>query len=97
MSKSTGYVTHIYIEDMRTKKALSAWIPLVSIFCSSGVVSGIRDKQMTPAVASEQSIFSENLYYNTYIKSFPCHGEHARTCHGKFGPPQISSPQNLFI
>ena len=30
----TGYVrTHIYIEDMRTKKALSAWIPLVSVFC----------------------------------------------------------------
>ena len=27
MSMSTGYVhTHIYIEDMRTKKALSAWI-----------------------------------------------------------------------
>ena len=29
-----GYVRkHIYIEDMRTKKALSAWIPLVSVFC----------------------------------------------------------------
>ena len=53
MSMSTGYVrTHIYIEDMRTKKALSAWIPLVSVFCSSGAVSGIRGKQMTPAVAS---------------------------------------------
>ena len=25
--------THIYIEDMRTKKALSVWIPLVSVFC----------------------------------------------------------------
>ena len=25
-----------------------AWIPLVSIFCGSGVVSGIRGKQMTP-------------------------------------------------
>ena len=34
---------HIYIEDMRTKKALSAWIPLVSLFCSSGAVSGIID------------------------------------------------------
>ena len=34
MSMSTGYArTHIYIEDMRTKKALSAWIPLVSVFC----------------------------------------------------------------
>ena len=80
---STGYVcTHIYIEDMRTEKALSAWIPLVSIFCSSGAVSGIRDKQTTPAVASERSIFSKNHDYNTYIKSFPCHagdGEHVRT------------------
>ena len=45
MSMSTGYVrTHIYIEDMRTKKALSAWIPLV--FCSSGAVGGIRGKQL---------------------------------------------------
>ena len=60
----------LYIEDMRTKKALSAWIPLVSVFCSSGAVSGIRGKQMTPAVASERSIFSENHDYNTYIKSF---------------------------
>ena len=33
MSMSTIYVrTHIYIEDMRTKKALSAWILLVSVF-----------------------------------------------------------------
>ena len=62
---STGYVrTHIYIEDMRTKKALSAWIPLVSVFCSSGAVSGIWGKQMTPAVASERSIFSKNHDYN---------------------------------
>ena len=67
MSMSTGYVrTHIYIEDMRTKKALSTWIPLVSYFVySSGAVSGIRSKQMTPAVASERSIFSENHDYNT--------------------------------
>ena len=79
MSMSTGYVrTHIYIEDMRTKKALSAWIPLVSVFCSSGAVSGIRDKQITPAIASERSIFSKNHDYNTYIKSFPCRGEHVR-------------------
>ena len=78
MSMSTGYVrTHIYIEDMRTKKALSVWIPLVSVFCSSGVVSGIRGKQMAPAVASERSIFSKN--HDTYIKSFPCHSEHVRT------------------
>ena len=69
MSMSTGYVrTHIYIEDMRTKKALSAWIPLVSVFCSSGAVSGIRGKQMTPAVASERSIFSKKHDYNTYIR-----------------------------
>ena len=61
MSMSTSDVrTHIYIEDMRTKKALSAWIPLVSVFCSSGAVSGIRGKQMMPAVASELSIFSKN-------------------------------------
>ena len=65
MSMSTGCVrTHIYIEDMRTKKALSAWIPLVSVFCSSGAVSGIRGKQMTPAVASEH--FQKNHDYNTY-------------------------------
>ena len=39
MSMSTGYVrTSIYIEDMSTKKALSAWIPLISVFCSSGAV-----------------------------------------------------------
>ena len=73
MSMSTAYVrTHIYIEEMRTKKALSAWIPLVSVFCSSGAISGIRGKQMTPVVASERSIFSKNHDYNTYklIKSF---------------------------
>ena len=65
MSMSTSDVrTHIYIEDMRTKKALSAWIPLVSVFYSSGAVSGIRGKQMTPAVASELSIFSK---INSYI------------------------------
>ena len=58
---STSYVrTHIYIEDMCTKKALSAWIPLVSVFCSLGAVSGIRGKQMTPAVVSERRIFSKN-------------------------------------
>ena len=76
---STGYVrTHIYIEDMRTKKALSAWILLVSVFRSSGAISSIRGKQITPAIASERSIFSKNDY-NTYIKSFPCRGEHVRT------------------
>ena len=77
---STGYVrTHIYIENIRTKKALSAWISLASVFCSSGAVSSIRGKQMMPAVASERSIFSKNHDYNTYIKSFPCRGEHVRT------------------
>ena len=71
MSMNTSYVCkHIYIEDMRTKKALSAWIPLVSVFCSSRAVvsvfcssravSGIRGKQMTPAIVSERSIFSKN-------------------------------------
>ena len=42
-------------------------------------MAGIRGKQMTPAVASERSIFSKNHDYNTYIKSFPCRGEHVRT------------------
>ena len=31
---------------------------------------------MTLAVASERSIFSKNHDYNSYIKSFPCRGEH---------------------
>ena len=43
------------------------------------LVAGIRSKQMTPTVASELSIFSKNHDYNTYIKSFPCRGEHERT------------------
>ena len=43
-----------------------AWIPLVSVFCGSGAVSGIQGKQMTPAVASERSIFSKNHDYNIY-------------------------------
>ena len=34
---------------------------------------------MTPAVASERSIFSKNHDSNSYIKSFPCHGEHVHT------------------
>ena len=54
---STSYVlTHVYIEDMRMKRALSAWIPLVSVFCGSGVVSGIRGKQMTPNEAFSAKI-----------------------------------------
>ena len=67
MSMSTCYV-HTHIEDMRKKKALSAWIPLVSVFCSSEAVSGIRGKQMTPAVACERSIFSKNHIYNAYTR-----------------------------
>ena len=43
------------------------------------LVSGIRGKQMTPAVASERSIFSKNPDYNSYIKSFLCRGEHVCT------------------
>ena len=54
--------THIYIEDMRTKKALSVWIPLVSVFCSSGAVSGIRGKQMTPAGASDEVMQQISAY-----------------------------------
>ena len=56
----------------------TARIPLVSVFCSSGAVSGIQGKQMTPTVASERSIFSKNHDSNSYIKSFLCHGEHVR-------------------
>ena len=51
----------------RRRRCLHACIPLVSVFCSSGAVSGIRGKQMTPAVASERSIFSKNHDYNSYI------------------------------
>ena len=47
----------------RRRRWLPAWIPLVSVFCSSGAVSRIRGKQMMPAVASERSIFSENYDY----------------------------------
>ena len=34
---------------------------------------------MTPAVASERSIFSKNHDSISYVKSFPCCGEHVRT------------------
>ena len=34
--------------------------------CSSGAVSGTRGKQMTPAVASERSIFIKNHDCNSY-------------------------------
>ena len=67
MSMSISYVrTHIYIEDMCTKKALSALVPLVSLFCSSGAANGILGKQMTPTIASERSIFSKIHDYNSY-------------------------------
>ena len=55
------------------------YIALVICLPRMPLTSGIRGKQMTPAVASERSIFSENHDYNTYIKSFPCRGEHVRT------------------
>ena len=79
-------ITHIYIEDMHTKKvsecsvtsersvlvkiANSNFVPTwrrfrwYPVFCGSGTVSGIRGKQMTPAVASERSVFSKNHDYN---------------------------------
>ena len=63
----------------RRRRCLRGFRWYISVFCNSGVVSGIRGKQMTPAVASERSIFSKNHDYNTYIKSFPCRGEHVRT------------------
>ena len=44
-----------------------AWIPLVSVFWGSGVVSGIRGKQ-NDSVASERSIFSENHDYNFFFR-----------------------------
>ena len=73
---------HIFILRIcaRRRRCLRGfrWYPY--FVYSSGAVSGIRGKQMTPAVASERSIFSENHDYNTYIKSFPCRGEHVRTC-----------------
>ena len=72
---------HIFILRIcaRRRRCLRGfrWYPY--FVYSSGAVSGIRGKQMTPAVASERSIFSENHDYNTYIKSFPCRGEHVRT------------------
>ena len=37
------------------------WYPFC---CGSGPVSGIRGKQMMPAVASERSVFSKNHDYN---------------------------------
>ena len=48
-------VSRIYSNFMPTLRGFRwyAWIPLVSVFCSSGAVSGIRGKQMTLAVASE--------------------------------------------
>ena len=71
---------HIFILRIcaRRRRCLRGfrWYPY--FLYSSGAVSGIRGKQMTPAVASERSIFSENHDYNTYIKSFPCRGEHVR-------------------
>ena len=67
---------------------------MVSVFCSSGVVSGIRGKQMTPAVASERSIFSKNHDYNTYIKSFLCRGEHVRTYISGYGCTQWQKTTN---
>ena len=66
MSMSTGYVrTHIYIEHARRRRCLRGfrWYPY--FVYSSEAVSGIRSKQMTPALASERSIFSKNHDYNT--------------------------------
>ena len=72
---------HIFILRIRTRRRRCLrgfrWYPY--FVYSSGAVSGIRSKQMMLAVASERSIFSENHDYNTYIKSFPCRGEHVYT------------------
>ena len=70
MSMSTGYVrTHIYIEDMRVKKRCLRGFRWYPYFVAQErlVAFDIRGKQITPAIASELSIFSENHDYNTYI------------------------------
>ena len=60
---------HIFILRIcaRRRRCLRGfrWYPY--FVYSSGAVSGIWSKQMTPAVASERSISSENNDYNTYI------------------------------
>ena len=59
---------HIFILRICTRRRRCLrgfrWYPY---FCSSGAVSGIRGKQMTPAVASERSIFSKNHDYIKYL------------------------------
>ena len=62
---------HIFILRIcaRRRRCLHGfrWYPY--FVYSSGAVSGIRGKQMTPAVASERSIFSENPpYIYIYIR-----------------------------
>ena len=56
---------HIFILRIcaRRRRCLRGfrWYPY--FVYSSGAVRGIRGKQMTPAVASERSIFSENHDY----------------------------------
>ena len=85
---------HIFILRIcaRRRRCLRGfrWYPY--FVYSSGAVSGIRGKQMTPAVASERSIFSENHDYNTYgwaLQNTPrqCNcgktftSDHAMVCH----------------
>ena len=47
-----------------------AWFPLVSVFWGSGVVSGIRGKQMTPLLLKEAFLlfFSENHDYKSFSR-----------------------------
>ena len=72
---------HIFILRIcaRRRRCLYGFHWYLYLVYSSGAVSGSQGKQMTPAVASERNIFSENHDYNTYIKSFPCRGEHVHT------------------
>ena len=64
---------HIFILRIcaRRRRCLRGfrWYPYF-VYSSSGAVSGIRGKQMTPAVASERRIFSENHDYKYLYKEF---------------------------
>ena len=42
------YCNFCTVKIANSSHAHVAWIPLVSVFWGSGVVSGIRGKQMTP-------------------------------------------------
>ena len=43
----------VKIADSNVMPMHVAWIPLVSVFCGSGVISGIRGKQILPKLLNE--------------------------------------------